>query len=109
MKQLQLFDTSNLKPGENYVSPSDKRKWTIAFNKWCIEQLIKYGHCNGMFHCGGMFICDYCESNKQSGCKSCVETIKTIYLNKFGEIPYKNYDFKAIFEKVEREANSIKK
>lgn len=101
MKQQQLFDTSNLKPGENYVSPQDKRKWTIAFNKWCTDQWLKHGSYNGVFCCGYMSICDECESKYKEGCKDCVETIKSLYYKRYGEIPYKNYNFEEILKKVE--------
>lgn len=101
MKQQQLFDTSNLKPGENYVSPQDKKKWTISFNKWCIEQNEKYGANHGVFCCGCMNICDHCEHKHEIGCKDCVETIKQLYYKKYGEIPYKNFNFEEILRKVE--------
>lgn len=34
--QEKLFDIKSLEIDSKYITPSEKRKWTISFTKWCI-------------------------------------------------------------------------
>lgn len=101
MKRERLFDINDLEINPLYISPAEKRKWTIAFTKWCNEQYIKYGSQNGIFCCGFMEICDLCEMKKCKGCADCVENIKKWYIKNKGEVPYRNYNFEEILKEVE--------
>ena len=100
MKKERLFDITELELNPNYVSPSDKRKWTIKFTKWCNEMYFKYGSLHGTFCCGYMTLCNYCSQKKCNACADCVESVKTFYKENDLEIPYKDYDFKGILEKI---------
>lgn len=35
MKKERLFDINSLEINPLYISPTEKRKWTVAFTKWC--------------------------------------------------------------------------
>ncbi len=99
----RLFNIYSLEDNPNYISPGEKRKWTNAFRKWCIEQWLEKGHLHGTFCCGYMRICDECDGKYMVECKDCVEAIKTIYKQKNKEIPYRNYNFEEILREVECE------
>lgn len=100
MKQERLFDVTSIPLTNGYISPSDKKKWTLAFRKWCNE---KYD-CGetGVFCCGSMSICDHCAQKIGHACDDCVEAIKTVYKNQHKEVPYKNYNFQEILDEVEK-------
>lgn len=100
-KQQTLFPLEEIPENPNYISPSEKRKWTIEFEKWCFEKYLSEGHLHGTFCCGCMRICDYCDFKKQDGCKDCVEAIKEIYRLVNKPIPYKNYNFDEILKEVQ--------
>lgn len=78
-----------------------KRKWTVAFTKWCNDQYDKYGSQYGLFCCSFMRICDLCEMKKCNGCADCVETIKEWFKKQGKEIPYRNYNFEEILKEIE--------
>lgn len=86
---------------DDYVFPSQKRKWTIELLKWCETQWNNYGHINGIFVCGCMNICDYCSVKKIEGCKDCVEAIKEVCKKKNIKIDYNDFDFEKLLERVE--------
>ena len=81
MKKERLFDINSLEINPLYISPTEKRKWTVAFTKWCNDQYDKYGSQYGLFCCSFMRICDLCEMKKCNGCADCVETIKECFKN----------------------------
>lgn len=101
MKQERLFDINSIEIDPSYISPTEKKKWTIAFRKWCNEQYDEYGSLHGVFCCGCMRICDLCEQKINNACDDCVEAIKTYYKERKKEIPYRNYNFKEILKEVE--------
>lgn len=57
MKKERLFDINSLEINPLYISPTEKRKWTVAFTKWCNDQYDKYGSQYGLFCCSFMKIC----------------------------------------------------
>lgn len=99
--QEKLFDIKTLEIDSKYITPSEKRKWTISFTKWCNEQYAKLGSQKGLFCCGCMNICDFCKMEKCNGCADCVQTIKEWYIKNKGVIPYRNYNFEIILKEVE--------
>lgn len=101
MKKERLFDINSLEINPLYISPTEKRKWTVAFTKWCNDQYDKYGSQYGLFCCSFMKICDLCEMKKCNGCADCVEAIKEWFKKQGKEIPYKNYNFEEILKEVE--------
>lgn len=101
MKKERLFDINSLEINPLYISPTEKRKWTVAFTKWCNDQYDKYGSQYGLFCCSFMKICDLCEMKKRNGCADCVETIKEWFKKQGKEIPYRNYNFEEILKEIE--------
>ena len=100
-KRQKLFNDEYLK-NPNFVTPYEKSKWTKKFTNWCNEMYYKYGSQNGLFCCSYMKICDECDLKYLQGCRDCVEQIKQWYKKHNKEIPYRNYDFKKIFNEVEK-------
>lgn len=94
MIQLRLFEMEN---DPEYISPQEKRKWSISFRKWCEKKWLEEGSLKGTFCCGCMRICDYCNRKYNEGCKDCVETIKEL----LNEVPYRDYDFQKILDNLE--------
>jgi len=109
IKQESLFDVSSIPLNKKYISPYEKRKWTLSFNKWCEKQYKKYGDSHGVFCCGYMFICDNCKMRSSLvSYGSCIKTIKEIFIKNKKEIPYRNYNFKEIFDEAERLEREVK-
>lgn len=98
MKRERLFDIKSLKTDPSYISPAEKKKWTIAFRKWCESE---YDPHYSPFNCGCMNICKLCKMKKGRGFVDCVETIKEWYKENKDEIPYRNYNFEELFQKAE--------
>ncbi|MEG2688819.1 MAG: hypothetical protein RSA24_06585, partial [Clostridia bacterium] len=74
MKQLNMLDIVYIPKDENYVTSSQKAKWSKALQKYCDTQAQEGGKLNGYYCCGRMDFCDLCECNGNR--YNCVKAIK---------------------------------
>lgn len=89
----RLFEIDSIPDNPDYCSPSEKQKWSSAFESHCRKEWKTNGNKTGIFSCGCMNICSYCEGENANGCKDCVKTIKKVLKMNNIKIDCKNFDF----------------